>query len=319
MNYAIGFDIGGTRVKCGAVTAEGKVLARRVVSTRPEAGPEALLSMLATQVEGIRTDIEGDLIGVGLGLSGAVDPDLGAVCLPGKFKDLEGFPIVPGLATVAGVPVAADNDARLVLLAERRFGLAAGRGWVVSLTIGTGLGSGVILDGKVLRDPHLQFGTQLGHIVIQADGGKLCLTRAHGTGESLCSATALAMGVRDGLQRGIPSVLSDRYFADPQSVDFSAVIEGVEAGDRLCLHEMEAWRRRLGWVMVNAVHAYAPELIIIGGGGAHAWRHFLEFLRDHVNAHTFRYPPGEPVAIEVSNLLEDAGFLGAASLIWNEK
>lgn len=319
MRYAIGFDIGGTRVKCGAVGVGGSILARHIVSTRPEAGPEALLAMLTSQVSAIRSQIGGEPMGIGLGLSGAVDPHVGAVFLPAKFKGLEGFPIVPKLAAATGVPVRADNDARLVLLAERRCGLAAGKDWVVSLTIGTGIGSGVLLDGKILRDPHLQFGTQLGHLVIQADGGKLCLSNAHGTGESLCSATALAMGVRDGLQRGIFSVLSDRYFADPQSIDFAAVIEGVEAGDPLCVFELDNWRRRLGWMMVNAVHAYAPELIIIGGGAAHASRHYLDFLRDHVNSHVFRHPPDEPVVIEVSNLLEDAGLIGAAFLGWNEE
>lgn len=319
MHYSIGFDIGGTRVKCGAVTPGGTVLAKRVLPTRPEAGPETLLESILNQIQEIRSEAAGDPAGIGLGLSGAVDPKLGAVYLPGKFKGLEGFPIVPKLAAATGLPVVADNDARVVLMAEKRFGLAVGKNWVVSLTIGTGLGSGAILDGKILRDPHLQFGTQLGHLVIQADGGKLCLTNAHGTGESLCSATALAMGVRDGLQRGISSVLSDCYFDDPQSVDFAAVIEGVEAGDRLCIHELNMWRRRLGWVVVNAVHAYAPELIVIGGGGAHASRHFLDFLREHVNSHIFRYPPNEPVAIEVSNLVEDAGVLGAAALVLDTK
>lgn len=319
MKYALGLDIGGTRIKAGAVGPDGDILHREVGATAAAEGAEALLARVAEMAGRFAEKLGARPEGIGLGLSGAVDPAVGVVYLPGKFKGLEGFPIVPRLAEKTGVRVIADNDARACLLAECRYGSARGKNWVVSITIGTGIGSGVLLDGKILRDPHLMFGTQLGHLVIQAEGGKLCLTNAHGTGESLCSATALAMAVRDGLQRGIPSVLTDRYFEDPMSIDFAAVIEGIEAGDRLCIHCFEQWRERLGWILVNAVHAYAPELIVIGGGGAHAAEHFLDFLRDHIRSHMFRYPPCETFPIEISTLLEDAGVLGAAALVWEER
>ena len=142
----------------------------------------------------------------------------------------------------------------------------AGRSGSVCLTIGTGVGSGVMLDGQILRDPFLQFGTQLGQSMLQADGGRLCITGARGTAETLCSATALAMQVRDGLQRGISSLLTDAYLADPRAVDFAAVIEGVRGKDALCLDELNRWTEHLGWLLVSAAHAYAPELIILSGG-----------------------------------------------------
>ncbi len=316
MSCAIGFDVGGTRIKAGAVDSDGAILHREVAPTRAEAGPEPLFERICELVQRIRTNVDGEPLGIGLGLSGAVDPGQGVVFLPGKFKGLEGFPLVSKLARASGLPVTADNDARSVLIAERHFGLARGKDWVVSITIGTGMGSGVILDGNILRDPHLQFGTQLGHTVIEAGSGKPCLSNAIGTAESFCSATALAMAVRDGLQRGIPSSLTDRYFEDPFSIDFAAVVAAVQEGDRLCVHEFEQWRTRLGWMLVNAVHVYAPELIIVGGGGAHAAPLFIDALREQVNSHIFRHPPGEPVAIEVSTLIEDAGILGAAALVW---
>src|SRR6185295_9644176 len=148
------------------------------------------------------------------------------------------FPIVPRLKKALGVPVMADNDARLAMIAEKEFGQARGKKWAMTLTIGTGVGSGVMLDGKILRDPHLQFGTQASHIVIQASGGRLCLTGARGTAEMLCSATALANQVRDGLARGIPSALADLYAADPARVDFGAVMKAAAKKDRLCRDEL---------------------------------------------------------------------------------
>ncbi len=202
------------------------------------------------------------------------------------------------------------------MYAESRYGLARDYKWAVSITIGTGVGSGVMLDGKILHDPHLQFGTQMSHIVQHADGGRLCITGARGTAEMTCSATALMMAVREGLQRGIPSTLSDDYFNDPAAVDFKAVIQAVEAGDALCIDELQHWTTNLGWLLVSTVHVYAPELIILSGGATHAAAHFLKQLQAHVNKHVFRYPTTEPVPIVVSQLSDHMGVLGTAARAW---
>jgi glucokinase len=150
-------------------------------------------------------------------------------------------------------------------------------------------------------------------MVIQAAGGRLCLTGARGTAEMLCSATALAQQVRDGLARGIPSILSDRT---PTSIDFAAVLEGVAKRDRLCVDELGHWTTNLGWFLVSAVHAYAPEVVILAGGATHAAKRFLKPLREHVNRHVFRWPVGEPVPIFVSKMKDHAGVLGAAAQAW---
>jgi glucokinase len=149
-------------------------------------------------------------------------------------------------------------------------------------------------------------------MVLQA-GGRLCLTGARGTAEMLCSATALAQQVRDGLARGIPSILADRA---PGSVDFAAVIEAAAKRDRLCVDELAVWTTNLGWFLVSAVHAYAPEVVILAGGATHAARRFLKPLRDHVNRHVFRWPVGEDVPILVSKMKDHAGVLGAAAQAW---
>ena len=314
--YVIGFDVGGTRIKSGAVSADGALTAAGVRPSGYALDPPRLLEALEEEVRRIVDAQEGPPRMVALGFPGVVDPDVGVVYLPGKIKGLEGFPVVPRLAEATGLPVVADNDGRLSILAEAHYGKARDVRWAVTVTIGTGIGSGVMLDGRVLRDPHLQFGTQLGHVVQQAYGGPLCLTGARGTAELLCSATALAMSVRHGLARGIPSALSDRFFDDPRSVDFKAVVEAVRAGDRLCADEFERWRANLGWLLVSAVHLYAPERIILSGGGANAADLFLEEVRAQVNGHIYRYPKGEPVDIVLSELRDHAGVLGAAALAW---
>jgi glucokinase len=245
-----------------------------------------------------------------------VDPRRGVVLLPGRLKGLQGFPLVPGLRRALGVPVVAENDGRLSIIAERTYGLARRRRWAVTVTLGTGVGSGVLLDGQVLRDPHLQFGTQLAHIVLDASNDRLCLTGARGTAEMLCSATALASAVRDAIARGVPSRLEPAYHRDPRAVDFEAITRAAAAGDALCRDELGRWTRRLGWLLVSAVHAYAPEIIILSGGAANAHRLFLRPLQAHVDAHVFRYPRGGRVPIAVSRLGDHQGALGAAACAW---
>ena len=316
MEYVIGFDLGGTRLKSGAVDQEGQLMAEGIQPSGYTMVPELLVKAYIDEVERITDQIGAQPQAVGLAFSGAVDPRKGVVFLPGKVKGLEGYPIVTEVEQRLGIPVVADNDGRISMYAEAKYGRARGYSWAVTLTIGTGVGSGVMLDGNILRDPHLQFGTQMAHIVQQAGGGRLCITRARGTAEMMCSATALTMAVRDGLQRGIPSSLSDVYFENPTAVDFKAIIQAVEEGDALCTDELQHWRLNLAWLIVSTVHVYAPEIIILAGGGTNASHHFLDFLRDHVNRHIFRYPSDEPVPIELSELRNHSGVLGTAARAW---
>ncbi len=316
--YVIGFDVGGTRIKSGAVTRRGRMRAPGVQPSGFTLVPRKLLKALRDEVKRIEAVMGQPPAAIGLGFPGAVDPTQGVVLLPGKVKGLEGYPIVPNLAKATGLPVIADNDGRLSIYAEALYGLARNQKWALTMTIGTGVGSGVMLDGHILRDPHLQFGTQMSHIVQQADGGRLCLIGARGTAEMRCSATALAMAVRDGLQRGIPSVLSDLYYKDPHAIDFKAVIQAVKKQDRLCMDELQHWTTNLGWLIVSAVHVYAPEIIILSGGATNAAEYFLEPLQAHVNKHIFRYPVGEPVPLVLSKLKTHAGVLGAAALAWEK-
>lgn len=312
--YAIGIDVGGTRLKCGAVSLKGELLANSVNPSQASVGVTKLVPAIKREVAKLREQL-GEPIGVGLGLTGVVDPEQGVVYLPGKFKGLEGFPIVPKLETALELPVMAGNDGQLSMLAEQRFGAARKTRWAVTITLGTGVGSGVLLDGQLIRDPSFLFGTQLGHCVLQNYGGKLCLTTAHGTGETLCSCTALALSVRDGLQRGIPSALTDRYWQDAHRIDFQTVIDGVRDGDPLCVEEFDRWVNNLGCLVATAVHAYAPQKIIFGGGGVHAADLFLPRLRRYINQHTFRYPADRKIKLETSPLGDQVGFMGAAALM----
>ena len=314
--YYLGIDWGGTRIKLGAVTPDARFLAQDIFATPKHAAIDAVVDGLLDQADALINKVGFAPLGIGLGLTGPVDPELGVVLLPGKVKGLEQYPIVPRFQQRFGLPVRAANDGTLSIYAEKFAGAARDVDWAVTVTIGTGVGSGVMLAGKILADPRFMFGGQLGHLVINLANDQLCLIGARGTAEMTCSATALALAVRSGLQRGIPSTLTERYFADAHAVDFQAVIEdGVAKGDMLCLDELRRWTRHLGWLLVNAVHAYSPQLIILSGGATLAAKYFLPELQSHLNQHIFRYPPGIGVPVVVSQIAEHAGVLGAAMMM----
>jgi glucokinase len=314
-DYLLGIDWGGTRIKLGAVSTEGKILSQEIMDTPNINGASEVYGILTSRLNAVIERL-GSPLGIGLSLTGPTDPDVGVVLLPGKISGLEGFPIVQRMRADFRVPVWAENDGKLALYAEKHIGKAQGRNWVVLLTIGTGIGSGVMLDGNILRDPRFMFGIQAGHLVIDLSCDQLCLTGARGTGEMLCSATALVLGIRSGLQRGIPSRLSQQYWTDPHRVDFRTILEeGVAHGDALCIDELHRWTKRLGWLLVNTVHAFSPEIIILAGGAMAASSFFIEEVRAHVAKHIFRYPPGEPVPILVSELGDQIGVVGAAMMV----
>lgn len=313
-DYILAFDIGGTRIKYGKVAVSGELLEPEVVSSQPNDGVDLLYDGLSDIIKNC-IQSNGKPLAIGLALSGGIDPNIGVVLLPGKIKSLEGFPIVRLLKERFGMPIYSDNDGRLAAYAEKYFGAAQNEKWATVITIGTGIGSGTIIDGQIIHDDRFQFGTQLGHIIMDKSSNQVCLTGNVGTGEVYCSSTSLAIQVRNAIQRGIPSVLTDEYFKDPLSIDFQKVTEACRRNDPLCLRELDLWIDSLSVLLINAVHAYSPNIIILSGGATLASDLFLEKVREIVNRQVFRFPVGDPVRIVISKIQEHSGVMGAAALV----
>ncbi|GAA3612887.1 ROK family protein [Flavivirga amylovorans] len=316
-DYIIACDVGGTRIKAGIIDADGNLSHSEEVDSQAHLGTDALLEALKTLIKKrLPVSIgKGNCLGIGLGLTGPVDSNLGVILLPGKFDGLEGFPIVPLLREEFKLPVFAENDGRLAAYAAKYYGNAKDVDWAVVITLGTGVGSGVIINGEILVDPHFNFGIQIGHLVMDASNNKFCLTGNYGTAETLCSATALVNQVRTAIQRGIPSSLSELYFQDPLKIGFKEIAEACREGDELCLRELEMWKEHLTVLLINATHAYGPQKIILSGGASLASDIFLDDVQERVNKRVFRFPKNEGVPIEISIIQEYAGVYGAAAML----
>ena len=315
--FWLGFDIGGTRLKSGLVRRDGSVDDPRTLDTAMVDFPAVHVAIRAAVREALVASPAGSLQGIGVAMPGIVEAGFGSRYLPGKLAGIEGFPIRESLEDEFGVMVRCINDGEAATLAEWRFGVARGIDDVVGLTLGTGVGSGVVVNGRPFETSNLGSGLSVGHFAILT-GGRLCLCGNRGCAETLVSAAAVAGRLREALTRRVPSVLADQFARDPASITFQSLVEGVEGGDRLCLDLLEEFTRDLGATIVTAIHAYNPSVVVLAGGPMAASRHFLPQVQGYVDRYSFIFPRTRRVEIRPARLENHAGVLGAVALVMSE-
>lgn len=310
--YLLGFDVGGSRLKCVVVDPVGRLDKRTVIETGPRADAEQLARAILDQARDYMNELgAADCGALGVALPGFVEPTFGARDLPGKLPGMEGYPLRATLEQALKAPVRCLADGASAALAEWRVGAGAGADDVVVITLGTGVGSGVIMNGRLLTNRHLGTGGNIGQFTIET-GGRLCLCGNRGCAETLISATAIEGELRDHLARGVRSSLSGRYAAKPDSVNFEWLIDGVQLGDKLCLDVIHRFTRHLGATIVTAVHAYNPSVVVLGGGLAESADHFLPAVQAYVDEHRWTHPAERPVPVRRGTLGPFAGAIGAA-------
>ncbi|MEA2519580.1 MAG: glucokinase [Chloroflexota bacterium] len=312
--YVLGFDIGGTRLKSGIVRANGVVEGATVDDTSRVGFVDGVLPLLRAHARA-HVDAAGPGgVGIGIGLPGIVETAFGSRYLPGKVLGIEDFPLRETLAEEFGVPVRCVNDGAAATLAEWKFGAARGVDDVVGLTLGTGVGSGVVVAGRPLETSNLGNGISIGHFTIQT-GGRLCLCGNRGCAETLVSADAVAGRLREALTRRVPSTLAEAFTRDPASITFRSMVDGARQGDRLCREVLDEFVRDLGATIVTAIHAYNPTVVVLAGGPMAAADLFLPDVQAYVDHHAFIFPKGRQVEIRRARLEEHAGVLGAAAMV----
>ena len=312
--YLVGVDIGGTRLKTGVVRFDGTVERPTLDDTSRGAFDDHVLPLLRDHARAAVAATGPGCAGIGIALPGIVETAFGSRYLPGKVLGIEEFPLRETLEAEFGVPVRCVNDGAAATLAEWRFGAARGVDDVVGLTIGTGLGSGVVVGGRPFETSNLGNGISVGHFTIET-GGRLCLCGNRGCAETRVSASAVAGRLRDALTRKVPSILADRFRDDPHAIGFPALAEGVRAGDAVCLEILAEFVRDLGATVVTAIHAYNPTVVVLAGGPMSARDLFLADVQAYVDEHAFIFPKGRTVDVRVAQLEAHAGVLGAAAVV----
>jgi glucokinase len=303
----IGVDLGGTKVLAGAVDAHLRVHHRAYRLSRPAAA----LQSIVDAVEEAREAMHGDVRAVGMGIPCVVDPASG-VAMACNHLPLVDMPVRDLMAERLGLPVVVDNDANAALVAEARFGAAAGARDVVMLTIGTGVGGGLLVDGRVVRGVS-GAAAELGHVVIDEDGPPCpgnCPNR--GCVESLVSGPALAREGRRAAEEEPGSALGHALAAG-REVTGPLVTELAHDGDDAARRIMRSLGEHLGVAIAGFVNIFNPEVVVVGGGLVGAGDLLLAPARAVVADRALR-PARDQVRIVPARFGDESGMLGAAAL-----
>lgn len=306
MTAFIAIDLGGSNTRLGLVAGDG-LLAHRLLETRTEQGPALWLERVAAACGELRAEaaVRGlEVAGVGLASPGVLDHQQGVVLSSPNLRAWEGFPLRRELEAACGLPCVMDNDANLYALGEYRFGAGRGERDMALFTLGTGVGGGVILGGRLLRGG-LGLGGELGHINVEP-GGRVCGCGARGCLEAYASATALRGMLCEEINAGAHTRLG--FDDGVKSMDRAA-----RDGDPLALELFQRAGWALGRAVNNLVAVTGVELVVIGGGVARGWDLMAETCRRELAA-CLRMVPAEKVRLVSSALQEDAPLLGAAEL-----
>jgi glucokinase len=307
----IGVDLGGTKMLIGVLSGTERLYEQREASTGQT--EDELVELLVREVEEAR-DARPNVSAVGLGIPATIDHDNG-VAVSAVNLPLADLPIRDIVSERVGLPVFVDNDGNVAALAEYLYGAAQGKPHMVMLTVGTGIGGGLILGGEIYRGS-TGAGAELGHIVIQADGPP-CQGNCpnHGCVESLASGTALGREGRAVAESSPDSALGN-LLAEGEEVDGHAVTEAALAGDDVAIGVFDLIGGRLGVACASLANIFQPNAIIVGGGVIAAGDLLLEPARREVRERALN--PMNKTPILEATLGNDAGMIGAAAMARNE-
>jgi len=304
----IGVDLGGTKMLVGVVDGRGETVHRRVATSAGLSG-DALLELLDAEVR-IAIESHPDVVAIGLGVPCIVDADRG-ICLNSNHLPLIEVPLKERVAELTGLPVALDNDGNAAAVAELERGAARGATNVVLLTIGTGIGGGLILGGRPYHGSR-GAAAELGHVVVDINGPP-CQGNCpnHGCIESIASGTALRIEAEFAVAEYPESALA-RAAAEGAEVDGRLVTELAQAGDPTSIDVLDTLGRRLGVALSGLANIFDPDVFVIGGGVMAAGDLLLGPAREEFAARALT--PQNETPVRAAALGPDAGMIGAAIL-----
>ena len=303
--YSIGIDLGGTIIKIGLVHT-GKIIGYKAFVSISRKGLKASLPYIEEVVNQLLNEenIEvSQLSGIGLAFPGIVDPvNKTVVSTNEKYDDAQQIDFPAWISKKWDVPLYMDNDARMAVLGEWKYGAGKGYNNVVMMTIGTGIGTGVIIDGNVLYGAHFQAGSLGGHFVVDYKSRR-CSCGNIGCVEALSSSSFLCKIIQD--HKGV----SDTFRKMADTIDFKQIFQLAEKGekDALCIsnHCMDIWAAAI----ITYIHAYDPEVVILGGGVMKSSQMIIPYLKKRVDERA--WCPSGKVKLVVSSLGDSTALLGA--------
>lgn len=300
----IGVDLGGTNLRAARVDVAGRLIAVERRAT-PDGGPSAVFEAIAALVAALRAP---DTAGVGVGVPGTYDPASGRVLNIPALPGWQDFPLRERLEESTGLPCLLENDAKAAGLGEWRVGAGRGCSNVAFVTIGTGIGGAMVVDGRLIRGAGGLAG-EVGHTHV-SDSTEVCACGRIGCWQAIASGTALGQRARAAVLRHPESLVGQ--LAEGAVITPVHVAEAARRGDPLALRLMREFAGAIGLGLINVQHCYSPERIVIGGGVSQ----LFEMLRPEIERTVLQglLPGFHAAGILPAELGDDAGLVGAALL-----
>lgn len=316
--YIIGIDLGGTNIKAGIYDTD--FIAVKEISTPTEAakGPSHVLGRIreAVRLITVETNISFDLVvGMGIGVPGLLDPVAGVSFFSPNFPDWEHVHVVDEMKEFYDFPVFIDNDVRVNLYGEWLQGAGRGYNNLVLITLGTGLGSGIVNDGKVIYGTAYSAG-EIGHMNMYRNG-RPCKCGSSGCLGRYVSAIGMVNTFKEKLKEGRTSMIQTWTNAQEELITALMISEAYELGDSLAIEVMQETGTILGFGLANVVNILNPDLIVVGGGMAAAGDKLLQPVRETVSQHALKLSSSKCKIVQ-AELGNRAGTIGAASYAYSK-
>ena len=309
----IGIDVGGTTAKAGVVDEAGQILYKSSCKTGIERDFEDIAADMAELCRHIVRESGhemAEVAAVGVGIPGEQSPKTGLVAFCNNLGWVD-VPLMQRLRDALGLPVYVDNDANVAALAESAFGASRDVKSSILITLGTGVGGGIVRDQHIHTGAH-GVGGEIGHMVVVVDG-EPCNCGHRGCWEKYASATAIIRMGRALMEEKPDCALARQMGGDAANLNAKAVLDLAKAGDADCVGIFETYVKYLCVGLANLINIYDPDMLVLGGGVAHAGDFLLDAVRAALGDYVY-CPALSWARVELARLGNDAGIIGAAML-----
>jgi glucokinase len=303
----IGVDLGGTRVRAARLSHDLEILERHETLTDDERGLEATLATIKQMIHQVLPKDGSPVAGIGVSAPGPLNPGSGVVVAPPNLKGWHNVPLGDILQQEFGVPVYVGNDANVAGLAETVRGAAVGCRHVIFITLSTGIGSGMICDGKMLLGKE-GLAAEAGHIILVVGDQVSSL-------EKEAAGPALARKARARVEKGEKSLIAEMVGGNLDQISGATVGKAAQQGDALALDIVRTAGKMVGLGMVSLLHLFNPEILVFGGGVSTLGSLLFDPMREAIQTYCIDSSYWRDLRIEPAALGENVSVIGAASLV----
>jgi len=323
--FFVGVDVGGTNIKAGVVTSSGKPLSSIVLPTEADKGPEHGLKNIQHAVEEAieQSPIRmRNITAIGLATPGTLDIPNGILMEPANLPKWRHIPIRQIISDHFEKPASLQNDANAAAYGEFWGGAGQGAHTLALWTLGTGVGCGLIVDGKIVEGAH-SHGGECGFLYVQIENGRPCATGMKGTLEAYAGAAGFVQRAQDALDSGADSTLLRDLMNSGSELTPLLIADAATAGDPLALQLIDDSAKFMAYGTANLMHTIDPDVVLFGGNvtfgrnETELGRRFVGRIRDEIKELSFPVPSSN-IRIDYASLGGSAGFIGAAGCAWSQ-